>query len=267
MRNLGLSLFLLACTVDCAHALNRGHAQTPDALYEAAVDDLESGLYPEALKQLAEIKAKFPYSRFAALADLRTADTHFKRNKYQEAIDAYRNFLKFHPNHDEAAYAMFRIGEAYHEQIPGDWWFMPPAAEKDQASTRMAISAYQDMLARFDKDPMAATAVERLNACRRKLADHEIYVARFYFTRARYTAAALRAEGLLHDYPGLGLDKDALWLAGKSRFEQGDPVAAAVALRRLSTEFAETQEGRDAAALLEKLGPHAEGATSGAPKT
>ena len=38
---------------------------------------------------------------------------------------------------------MYRIGESYFEQIPSDWWFLPPSAEKDQASTRLAISAYR----------------------------------------------------------------------------------------------------------------------------
>src|SRR6478672_10002551 len=89
----------------CAHGLGRAKPQNAEALYAQGVEDMEVGLYPEALKELGEVKTKYPYSRFAALADLRIADTHFRRGKYLESIDAYRNFLKFHPSHDDAAYA------------------------------------------------------------------------------------------------------------------------------------------------------------------
>ena len=238
----------------CAHAIGRPAAKTPEALYAAGIEDMEGGLFPEALKDFGEVKAKFPYSRYAALAELRTADTHFKRGKFLEAVDAYRTFLKFHPNHDQAAYAMYRIGESYFEQIPSDWWFLPPGAEKDQSSTRMAISAYQDVLARFGSGPMADLAREHLNDCRRKLADHEMYVARFYFDREHYDASARRAEAILHDYSGLGLDEEALWIAGKSEFTRGDKEAAGSALQRLMQQFPQGTRAAQAKDLLHGLG-------------
>lgn len=238
----------------CAHGLGRPTAKTPEAIYAAGIEDLEGGLFPEALKEFGEVKAKFPYSRYAALSELRTADTHFRRAKYLEAVDAYRTFLKFHPNHDQAAYAMYRVGESYFEQIPADWWFMPPVAEKDQASIRMAISAYQDMLARFESGPMADLSREHLDACRRKLADHEIYVARFYFDREHYEASERRAEGILHDYAGLGLDEEALWIVGKSAFTRGDREAAGAALQRLVQQFPQCKRAAQARGLLDRLG-------------
>lgn len=257
----------------CAHAIGRPAAKTPEALYAVGIEDMEGGLFPEALKDFGEVKAKFPYSRYAALAELRTADTHFRRGKYLEAVDAYRTFLKFHPNHDQAAYAMYRVGESYFEQIPTDWWFMPPGAEKDQGSTRMAISAFQDMLARFNGGPMADLAREHLDACRRKLADHEMYVARFYFDREHYDASERRAEAILHDYAGLGLDEEALWIAGKSAFTRGDRDAAGSALQRLMQQFPEGSRATEARGLLNRLGastkaaPGAETYPATGPKT
>ena len=41
-----------------------------------------------------------------------------------------------------------------------------------------------------------------------------MYVADFYFKRERYKASAKRAEGILQNYPGLGLDAQALWITG-----------------------------------------------------
>lgn len=245
---------LLALTaIGCATTAARGQGETPEQLYQQALDDLDSGLHPEALEGFANIKTKYPYSKYAALADLRTADTHFERGKYLEAIDAYRSFIKFHPNHDEAPYAMFRIGEAYVEQMPSEWWFLPPAEEKDQGSTRLAISAFRDMLMRYPSSEHAAIAREQLEHCRHKLALHELYVARFYFDRERWVAAAARAEGLLRDYAGLGLDAQALWFAGRSRFLSKDYAAAAAALQKLRDSFPEDGKTKEAAAMLEEI--------------
>ena len=248
-----LTLLLFLNAANCAHSVVHGHPGSVEALYGVALDDMESGLYPEALKEFAEVKSKFPYSRFAALAELRIADTHFKRAKYIEAIDSYRNFLKFHPNHEDAAYAMFRVAEAYFEQIPEDWWFMPPSTEKDQLTTRLAITAYQDFLARFPRVESAEVAQEHLKACKRKLADHEMYVARFYFSRNKWVAAAERAEGVLTTYPGVGLDREALWMVGKAQYEKHDVAAADTALKRLTQEFPDSPEAHMAANLLQTL--------------
>ena len=95
---------------------------------------------------------------------------------------------------------------------------------------------------------------ERLDQCRRKLADHEIYVARFYFQKERYQAAAARAEGLLRDYAGLGLDAAALWIKARSRYALKENVPARHALQRLTTEFPDSSEADGAAKLLNELG-------------
>lgn len=223
-----------------------------EQLYEQAMEDLEDGLFPEALAGFSEVKTKYPYSSHAALADLRTADTHFERGKFIEAIDAYRQFLKLHPGHAEAAYAMFRVGESYFEQIPGEWWFLPPPAEKDQANTRLAIAAYRDMIERFPKSPHAKEARDKLDQGRRKLADHEMYVARFYHKRDKPLAVAGRAEGLLEDYPGLGLDAEALWLAAGARQDLGELDRAKAHAKRLLERFPDSPYARDAQAIVDQ---------------
>jgi len=245
----------LAC-IQCASS-NGARGQNPlddaRARYDTAVEDLEDNLFPEALKGFSELKAKYPYSKYASLADLRTADTHFKRGKFLEAIDAYRRFLKFYPNHDEAPYSMLQIGESYFKQIPEEWWFLPPPAEKDQGNSRLAITAYRDMLVRYTHHPLADKARDRLQTARTKLADHEMYVARFYFTRDHFRAAMGRSDGVLKTYTGLGHDAEALWITGRSRYELGDGENAQSALQRLSTEFPKSEHHPDAVVLLQRI--------------
>jgi len=243
--------FLL--TVGCATSLVRGTPKTVEDQYRQAMEDLTAGLYPEAAQGFTDLKTKYPYSKLAALADLRIADTNFERGKFIEAVDGYRAFLKLHPNHDEAPYAMFKIGEAYFEQIPGDWWFLPPSAEKDQGNTRLAISAYRDFVTRYPTSKYTTDGKRRLDESRRKLADHEMYVARFYMKHDQFAAAAVRAEGLVRDYPNLGLDPAALWIAARGHFLANEPALARAAAEELTRNFPNTDEAADASRLLKQL--------------
>ena len=253
MKNVAYMVILASACACAGRQKVQDPADTARGLYETALEDLDAGLYPEAQRGFGVVKTRFPYSAYAALADLRIADTHLQSGKYVEAIDAYRTFLKLHPNHAEASYAMFSIAEAYFEQMPGDWWLLPPAAEKDQASTRRAIVAYRDMLARFGDDALAPTAREKLRQCRRRLADHEMYVAEFYFDKGHYRAAVWRTERLLKQFPGLGLDARALWVAAQSYQKEGDLGRARNAALRLTGAFPGTPEATEAGRLLDDL--------------
>lgn len=248
---LRLSIFLVFFVQSCAAVnLLRKPATNAEELYNQAMSDLNNGLYPEATAAFSDLKSRYPYSKFAILADLRIADTNFQRAKYTEAIDSYRNFLKYHPNHSEAGYAMYQIGESYYEQIPEDWWFMPPGKEKDQGNTRLAIVAYRDMIERFEKHTMAEQARNRLKECRSKLADHEVYVANFYLSRERYAGAVSRAEGVLRDYSGLGLDAKALWILARAQDAQGNGAAAKATAQKIIKDFPDTTEASSAQRFL-----------------
>jgi outer membrane assembly lipoprotein YfiO len=96
--------------------------------YEKALLDFRRGDCLSAEPMFREIRREFPYSRFAALAELRIGDCQFKNEAYPEAIQTYRQFVRIRPSHKEIPYARFRIAEAYYNQIPGGWFMTPPAS-------------------------------------------------------------------------------------------------------------------------------------------
>jgi outer membrane protein assembly factor BamD len=221
--------------------------------YQGALRALDRGLYQDAIKDLEAIRTEFPYSQYAALSELRIADAHMRRSQYLEAIDAYRTFLRFHPSHPEAAYALGRVGEAYFAQIPKDYYLMPPAAEKDLSHVKEAIAAYEDLLARYPQASDAPEAQKHLQACQKKLADHEMYVARFYLARKQWGGVVLRCTGLLANYPNLGLDAEALYMAAQAYGQLGQIDQAVASVTRLLADYPNTQAGRRAQSLLEHL--------------
>lgn len=186
--------------------------------YEKGMKELERQDWIAASKYFGFIKSRFPYSKYAVLAELRLADAEFGAEQYLEAIDAYRLFIKFHPTHEMVAngYASYRIGEAYYKQLPTDFWMFPPSYEKDQSSTEDAANELKSFLDKFPDSPYRDKAKEILVKVGKRLADHEWYVAKYYWDRNKPMGTVLRLRRLLERYRGVGYDEEALWLLGRA---------------------------------------------------
>ncbi len=178
----------------------RTYADQAKHFYALGLEALEDSNYIDSIKHFTQLKNKFPYSQYAALAELRVGDTYFDQDKFVEAVDAYRTFARRRPNHAEVPYAMWKIGESFDKQRPGDFFLFPPAYEKDRGATKDAVRAYRAYITRFPKDSRVAKAKDRLFDCRRSLADFEFYVARFYLHQEREVSARGRLEILYEGF-------------------------------------------------------------------
>ena len=155
---LALALSLGAVIVACGGKTGSGaveYSVSAQKNYDKGLKELERKDWVAASKYFGFIKSRFPYSKYAVLAELRLADAEFGAEQYLEAIDSYRLFIKFHPTHEMVAngYAAFRIGEAYYKQLPGDFWLFPPSYEKDQSSTEDAANELKSFLDKYPDSP------------------------------------------------------------------------------------------------------------------
>ena len=179
------------------------------------------------------VSSKYSVSKYAALAELRLADIDFLNDKYIEAAQAYARFNKSRPTHDCADYAVYRSGQCHLMQVTEDWWFMPPAAERDQQITEQAF----DTLRRFlimtkgldevpkeaeseisesraleigdvgyclGADPklrarMVADAQVRLAWAASRLLERELYVANFYMKNDRPKGTIFRLTAIMEN--------------------------------------------------------------------
>jgi outer membrane protein assembly factor BamD len=216
-------------------------AQDPDATYTAQAkaiwDKAERSLgdedYLEAIRLYNLLRTQFTYSSYVALADLRIGDAYFAQEKYATAVEQYRTFIKLHPNHEQTTYASWRIAFAFYNQMPDDWFFLPPSYERELARARDAERELRIFLKRFPETRYTAEATRYHLLTRRRMADHELYVATFYMKRKNPRAAALRLTYLLQNYSGLGLDPNALFLLARAYVELGDMDRALIALKDL----------------------------------
>jgi outer membrane protein assembly factor BamD len=207
---------LLLLTSGCA-ALSQGPAGEPNyateasenlALGEKAMEDKD---YLKADKYFEYVRTKFPYLEVAREAELRLADLDFARELYPEARDKYDAFIKLHPTHAKVDYAAYRSALTYVQEYPSEFFALPPSREKDQKSIQDALRAMTDFLRQYPKSEYAKDAKVAADDARKRLAEHELYVASFYARRERWKAVAQRLEGMLKQYPGTPYEEKALF--------------------------------------------------------
>jgi outer membrane protein assembly factor BamD len=225
--------------------------------YEKGLKELEDKDWLAASKYFSFIKSRFPYSKYAVLAELRLADAEFGAEQYVEAIDSYRLFMKFHPTHEMVAngYASFKIGDAYYLQLSSDFWLFPPSYEKDQSSTEDASNELKAFLDKFPDSPYRDKAKEILVKVGKRLADHEWYVARYYWDRGKPMGTVLRLRRLLERYRGVGYDIEALWLLGRAYVAVDMPDRARLSWQELVTKYPQSSRAGEAKGALASLAP------------
>ena len=196
-----------------------------DRLYEEGVAELEdqSSLlgvnfknYQGAIDKFQDIIDNYPYSEYAVLAELRIADAHFAQSRWDEALGYYRDFAQLHPDHEKVPYTMLRTALCHERQSE--------KSVRDQTQTREAVAALDQLILRYPNAAETAEAEELWKKLRRKLGKQALQVGDFYFAREEYQSAANRYRSVIDEFPGLGLDADALFKLGLaySRMKRDD---------------------------------------------
>jgi outer membrane protein assembly factor BamD len=232
-------------------ALSYGESARRD--YERALGAFQDKDCLTATPLFQHVRREYPYSRYAALAELRAADCELEQQHYSEAIRQYRSFIRARPTHPDLDYAQYRVAVAYFRQIPQDFFLSPPREERDQSPTRSALR----IIERFVREHEESEHVEDARRMQRDvlalLARHELYVAEFYLYRDRPLATVSRIEGMLEQYRGSGLEPLALVLLGRTRLHMGERDQARVAFEDVVRHYPESGFSTQARRFLERL--------------
>lgn len=172
------------------------NSENPEVIFNEGKRLLDNGSFIEAKEFFDEVRHRFPQSRFAALAELRSADLDFQQDNFTEAAASYGVFLDLYPTHSEAAYALYQKSLSYFNDTPTN-------VARDQSTAQSAASSADQLLHRYPDSEFATRARELFEKSRLRLAEKEAYVARFYERRGAKVAAFRRWEGLKRSYADL----------------------------------------------------------------
>jgi outer membrane protein assembly factor BamD len=254
---LALGLALGLGVVSCASSDDEGqevtYSLTARQNYEKGLEELKEENYPEAIRFFSFVKQKFPFSKYAVLAELALADTQYARGAYQEAIDTYKTFARLHPTHEkvEDGYVAYKICQCYVQDMPSDWFLVPPSYEKDQTAVRDAFRELSDFIDKYPDSKYLTDLVKLRKEVMARLIEHEVYVARFYLDGGHPRAAIGRIESALRRYPESGREAELLLVLGQTHLEMGNNLRARQTFERVIKEFGSELQARRAQLYLE----------------
>ena len=210
-----------------------------EEFYKNAREELDSGNYGAAVKVYEALEAKYPFGRYAQQAQIDIAYAYYKDNETAQAVSAADRFLKLHPNHPNADYALYIKALAYFKPdlgIFGDLLNLDPA-ERDPKALRESFEVFKELVTRFPESRYTDDSRVRMAYLVNALAKHDVAVARYYLSRGAPLAAANRAQNVFQRYPQAPANEEALVISVQAYEQMGLADLAGTSRRVLEKNF------------------------------
>lgn len=208
-----LAPLLLAVLAGCGSDPKRDDSrEAVDKLYAEAREDLSAGSYERAIKTLERIEGRAAGTLLAQQALLDTAYAQWRMGERVQATATVDRFIRLHPSSPALDYALYLKGLINFNDNLGLFGNLAGQnlSERDQQASRDAYQAFKQLIDQFPTSKYSEDARLRMDYIVNALAEHEVHVARYYFRRAAYVAAANRAQQAVRDYPQSPASEEAL---------------------------------------------------------
>ncbi len=214
-----------------------------DKLYNEGLANLDAGRLDEAAKKFAAVDRQHPYTEYARKSLVMAAFTNYRKGNYEEAISMAKRYNTLYPTSDESAYAYYIIGLSYFRQIPD--------VTRDQAASRRAIAAMQEVVDRFPKSEYVEDAKTKIRFARDQLAGKDMQVGRYYLERKEYLGAIKRFRNVVEEYSNTRQVEEALARLTEAYFALGLTSEAQTAAAVLGKNFPDSPWYKDSYKLLQ----------------
>ena len=191
---------------------------SPNRLYAEAKDEMNAGAYDKAIPLLEKLEGRAAGTPLAQQAQLDKAYAHFKANEQAQAQATLDRFIKLHPASPALDYALYLKGIVNFNDNLGIFSFLSKQdlSERDQKAAKESFEAFKELVARYPDSRYAPDAKSRMTYIVNSLAQYEVHVARYYFSRGAYVAAVNRAQSALSDYQDVPALEEALFIMSRS---------------------------------------------------
>ena len=211
-------------------------------LYAQGEAELARSRYADARTAFQKIVERHPQSVYAARARFLIGEAYYREAEFEKAVKEFETFLSFYPRHQIADLVQYRLSMSYYDQ-------MKPV-EQDQAITQKAITAFKTLVRDYPDSRYAGDGLAKIEVCRGRLAQKELWVASYYLAQGNNIAARQRLEGVIKEYPRTLVIPEALFRLGEVYVADGRAADAQDIFRRVADEYSYTEWGRRAAQRL-----------------
>lgn len=175
---------------------------TPEKLYAEARDEQASGNFDKAAKMYESLEGRGAGTLLAQQAQLERSYLLYRSGEKAQALSTIERFIKLHPTSPAVDYAMYLQGLINFNDNLGFLGNLSRQnlSERDQQASRDAYQAFKQLVEQYPQSKYSVEARDRMNYIVNSLAEYEVHVARYYFRRGAYVAAANRAQQTIQEF-------------------------------------------------------------------
>tara|TARA_B100000035_G_scaffold315479_1_gene336796 strand:- start:7050 stop:7889 length:840 start_codon:yes stop_codon:yes gene_type:complete len=208
-------------------------------LYNLGSDFLVNGDIPQAVVLFEMLEARFPFSTYAQQSILDLAYAYYDFGQKDDAIAECDRFIDLYPNHPNLDYAYYLRAlsnlekeQPFFQEILGQ-----DVSKYDVTRLKRAYNDFLLISNKFEGSKYAEDAKNRLIFLRNAMADHEVYIAKYYLKRGAFIASSERAKYMLETYPGAPASREALIALIESYNKLGSSNLALDAAKVLTANY------------------------------
>lgn len=248
-----VAILMLAALAACGSS-PKVDENNPEKLYADAKDDLNTGSFDKAIKTLERVEGRAAGTLLAQQALLDMAYAQWKTNERVQAVATVDRFIKLYPSSPAMDYAIYLKGVINFNDNLGVLSSISrqDLSERDQQASRDAYQAFKQLVDSYPDSKYSADARLRMDYIVNSLAEYEVHVARYYYRRGAYLAAANRAQQALRDYQQTPATEEALYIMAVSYDRLGLPSLRDDADRVLKKNFPASRYLRDGVRVPER---------------
>jgi len=213
-----------------------------EELYQIGENEIAKRRYEDARKSLRRIVERHPNSSYAARARFLMGESYYREGEFDKGIREFETFISFYPRHQIADLVQYRLSMSYYDQIK--------PIEQDQTLAGKALDHFKKLVKEYPESRYATDALGKIDICRGRLAQKEVWIAAYYTNQGNTIGARQRLEKVLKEYGRTLVIPEALFLLAEISAREGKNDEATTLLRRLESEYGYTDFGRRAAVRL-----------------
>lgn len=197
-------------------------------LFQQSQALMEDEKWGKAAEGFDTLLRNYPTSPHLPQARLALGRSYYEKDSTSSlilAVDAFRNFLTYHPSHGQVDYSQLMIAMSYMS--------MMRSPDRDQSQAVEALRAFEIFFEDYPDSLYGEEARTRMQLVVDNLSEHELKVAEFQMSRGRYSAARERAQYALRKYAATSHGCDFVWIVGETHRRQGDSRQATIYFQRV----------------------------------
>jgi len=218
--------------------------RSADYYFKEGETFFDKHLYEDAVASWKKVRDSYYSPDLNKLAELKIAEAQFLAENYIDSTISYDAFLKNHPNDEHRPEVLYFLGMSYYKQRL--------SKDRDQTATQNALTTFRQLVDDYPSDKRVEEVGYLIQRCRNRLAEHEVYVGRFYLRTGHYKAAIFRLKNILDAYPNYYYRDEAFYYLGTAYLKDAQKKAAASAFNTLFDQFPNSQYIIQSQKILEK---------------